>query len=85
MSLRLYREALDELLVLKDIAPEEANVFFLLGKCYKGLGDRASAVRAYTTSLNLDAKVGHMHRSCHDPELTTIIRQRNTSKMPWRL
>lgn len=57
MSLRHYNEALSELEILKDVAPEEANVFFLLGKCYKGLGDRAGAVKAFTTALNLDAKV----------------------------
>ena len=57
MSLRQYDEALTELATLKNIAPEEANVFFLLGKCCKGLGDRAGAVRAFTTALNLDAKV----------------------------
>jgi len=57
MSLRLYDDALTELGALKNLAPEEANVFFLLGKCYKGLGDRAGAVRAFTTALNLDTKV----------------------------
>lgn len=57
MTLRLYPDALLELETLKNLAPEEANVFFLLGKCYKGLGQRAAAVRAFTTALNLDAKV----------------------------
>ena len=57
MSLRLYSDALVELEALKNLAPEEANVFFLLGKCYKGLGRRADSVRTFTTALNLDAKV----------------------------
>ncbi|GAB7343322.1 hypothetical protein MBLNU457_1371t1 [Dothideomycetes sp. NU457] len=56
MAMKMFDEALEELLVLKDVAPEEANVFFLLGKCFKGLGDRTKAVRAFTTALNLDAK-----------------------------
>lgn len=56
MNMRHYHEALAELDALKVIAPDEANVFFLLGKCYKGLGDRALSVRAFTTALNLDAK-----------------------------
>ncbi|GAB7349791.1 hypothetical protein MBLNU459_g0507t1 [Dothideomycetes sp. NU459] len=56
MTLRLYSDALTELEALKNLAPEEANVFFLLGKCYKGLGQRAAAVRAFTTALNLDPK-----------------------------
>lgn len=62
MTLRLYPDALTELETLKNLAPEEANVFFLLGKCYKGLGQRASAVRAFTTALNLDAKVSFCSR-----------------------
>lgn len=57
MSLRFYADALVELEVLKNLAPEEANVFFLLGKCFKGLGRRADSVRTFTTALNLDAKV----------------------------
>jgi len=57
MSMRMYEAALAELQVLRDLAPEEANVFFLLGKCHKGLGERAAAVRSFTTALNLDAKV----------------------------
>lgn len=57
MSLKLYADALVELEVLKNLAPEEANVFFLLGKCFKGLGRRADSVRTFTTALNLDAKV----------------------------
>ncbi|KAG9584863.1 TPR-like protein, partial [Aureobasidium melanogenum] len=56
MSLKLYADALVELEVLKNLAPEEANVFFLLGKCFKGLGRRADSVRTFTTALNLDAK-----------------------------
>ncbi|QIW96086.1 hypothetical protein AMS68_001604 [Peltaster fructicola] len=56
MHLRSFDQALVELEVLRDQAPDEANVWFLLGKCYKGLGDRGDALRAFTTALNLDAK-----------------------------
>lgn len=59
MTLRMHTDALEELEILKDLAPEEANVFFLLGKCYKGLGMRGASVKAFTTALNLDAKVCH--------------------------
>ncbi|MCQ6498082.1 tetratricopeptide repeat protein, partial [Vibrio parahaemolyticus] len=38
MHMRDFEGALQELLVLRDIAPDEANVWFLLGKCWKGLG-----------------------------------------------
>ncbi|KXS95175.1 hypothetical protein AC578_11155 [Pseudocercospora eumusae] len=56
MHMKYYDEALDELQTLRDQAPDEANVWFLLGKCHKGLQDRAEALRAFTTALNLDAK-----------------------------
>ena len=57
MHLRYFEEALQELEVLRDAAPDEANVWFLLGKCYKGLGERGEALRSLTTALNLDVKV----------------------------
>ncbi|KAF2482847.1 hypothetical protein BDY17DRAFT_299258 [Neohortaea acidophila] len=56
MHLRHWQEALVELEILRDQAPDEANVWFLLGKCYKGLGERGEALRALTTALNLDVK-----------------------------
>lgn len=49
-------EALHELLHLKDAAPDDPNIHFLLGRCYKKLGDRASAVRHLTIAMNLDPK-----------------------------
>ncbi|KAI7667138.1 hypothetical protein KC318_g6079 [Hortaea werneckii] len=56
MHVRHYREALEELEVLRRQAPDEANVWFLLGKCWKGLGEKGEALRALTAALNLDAK-----------------------------
>ncbi|SMQ49350.1 unnamed protein product [Zymoseptoria tritici ST99CH_1A5] len=56
MHLKEYEQALGELEVLRDQAPDEANVWFLLGKCYKGLSERGEALRAFTTALNLDVK-----------------------------
>jgi anaphase-promoting complex subunit 3 len=47
-----------ELLVLKDLAPDEANVHFLLGKLYQGINEKQSAVRHFTCALALDPKVG---------------------------
>ncbi|KPI39927.1 Protein bimA [Cyphellophora attinorum] len=54
----LYRpkEALEELKILQDVAPEEANVWFLMGRLYKMLGRRGEAVGAFTRALNLDPK-----------------------------
>ncbi|KAK3634620.1 anaphase-promoting complex subunit cdc27 [Elasticomyces elasticus] len=56
MHMREFGLALGELEVLRDQAGEEANVWFLLGKCYKGLGEKSEALRALTTALNLDVK-----------------------------
>ncbi|WPH03209.1 Hypothetical protein R9X50_00608600 [Acrodontium crateriforme] len=56
MNLRAFDHALAELEILRDQAPDEANVWFLLGKCYKGLGQKSEALRALTTALNLDVK-----------------------------
>ena len=58
MLLRCYEEALVELEVLRGVAGEEANVWFLLGKCYKGLGMRGEGVGAFTRAVGLDVKVG---------------------------
>ena len=58
MTLRLYNEALVELKELAFLAPEEPNVWFMLGRCNKALGNRGDAVKCFTSSLNLDAKVG---------------------------
>ena len=57
MHMKYYPDALVELEILRDQAPDEANVWFLLGKCYKGLMNKAQALRAFTTALNLDVKV----------------------------
>lgn len=60
MHMKDYDGALAELEILRDQAPDEANVWFLLGKCYKGLNDKAGALRAFTTALNLDVKVSFL-------------------------
>lgn len=62
MHMRHYQEALVELDVLRTLAPDEANVWFLLGKCYKGLGEKGEALKALTTALNLDVKVSGINR-----------------------
>lgn len=59
VQLQQPKMALVELQILKDVAPDEANVFFLLGKLYKMLKMRADAVRRFTAALNLDPKVGN--------------------------
>lgn len=57
MALRDPESALVELKILKDIAPDEANVHYLLGEAYKKLKQKGGAIKHYTTALNLDPKV----------------------------
>jgi len=45
--------------MLKDIAPDEANVHYTLGRLYKTLKDRTNAIKHFTTALHLDPKVRH--------------------------
>ncbi|KAF2464329.1 TPR-like protein [Lindgomyces ingoldianus] len=49
-------EALKDLEYLKDSAPDDANVHFLLGRTYKKLRDRTNAIRHFTIAMNLDPK-----------------------------
>ncbi|KAL5357184.1 hypothetical protein BJX96DRAFT_4738 [Aspergillus floccosus] len=56
MKLQELKLALAELKILKDMAPDEANVHYLLGKLYKMVHDKANAIKHFTTALNLDPK-----------------------------
>ncbi|KAL1842392.1 hypothetical protein VTJ49DRAFT_5351 [Mycothermus thermophilus] len=49
-------EARKELMILRDAAPNNAQVHFLLAKLAKTLGDRRTAVRHFTIALSLDPK-----------------------------
>lgn len=51
------REAQQELLILKDLAPDKAQVHYLLGKMAKAMRDKKAAVRHFTIALSLDPKV----------------------------
>ena len=57
MALRQPEMALEELIVLRDVAPDEANVHFFLGRVYKTLRQKGNAVKHFTTALSLDPKV----------------------------
>lgn len=50
-------KAHNELLILADLAPDDARVHFLLGKLYKAQNDKSQAVRHFTQALSLDPKV----------------------------
>ncbi|KAL7626216.1 anaphase-promoting complex subunit cdc27 [Parahypoxylon ruwenzoriense] len=56
LALNQLDDAQKELEILKTLAPDEATVHFLLGKLYKNLSDKSSAVRHFTIALNLDPK-----------------------------
>lgn len=86
MSLSRPKEALAELEILRDVAPEEANVWFLMGRLHKMLRQKGLAVRAFTMALNLDPKVSQF--LCTEMmlmEANLICRLRSTSKTRWRV
>lgn len=85
MALQEPQLALQDLKVLKDIAPDEANVHFLLGRVYKALRQKGSAIRHFTTALNLDPKVCEapcLILKCGRLELKVGFRLPTTSKKP---
>ncbi|CAH0043421.1 unnamed protein product [Clonostachys solani] len=47
-----------ELMILKDLAPDEGTVHFLLGTLYRTVNDKAEATRHFTIALALDPKAG---------------------------
>lgn len=52
-----------ELMILKDLAPDEGTVHFLLGTLYRSMNEKQLAVRHFTIALALDPKVRRgMHR-----------------------
>jgi len=57
LALSRPREALAELKVLEHMVPDESNVHFMLGRVYKTLHDKSSAVKYFTIAMNLDPKV----------------------------
>lgn len=56
LAIGQLQAAQKELIILKDLAPDEARVHFLLGKLYKTLNDKSQAVRHFTQALSLDPK-----------------------------
>jgi len=76
LALNQLEAAQKELEILKNLAPDEATVHFLLGKLYKSLGDNGSAIRHYTIALNLDPKV------CLLPIKSSLLRRTNWYTRP---
>ncbi|CAE6520789.1 unnamed protein product [Rhizoctonia solani] len=57
MLLKRYEEAIEDLVRLKDIVSDEANVWFTLGKAYWGTGRRTLATQHLTVAQDLDPKL----------------------------
>ena len=51
------QEAIAALEPLSRVAPDEANIFFLLGKCYLRQGRRGDATVAFTCARELNPKL----------------------------
>ena len=84
MVLQRPKEALDELKILRDVAPEEANVWFLMGRLYKMTRQKGEAVRAFTMALNLDPKVRMLGWYVHE-KANIFPRPHNSSRMRWKV
>lgn len=56
MNLGLFDDALVEMQITKDLAPDEAMVHYLMGKLYRVLKRKSDAVKHYTIAMNLDPK-----------------------------
>lgn len=66
MTLGDYDTALTELEVVRDSAPKEASVHFLLGKVCKKLGRLSEAMRHFTHALDLDPKDNNLIKTAID-------------------
>ncbi|KAL7930972.1 hypothetical protein V8C35DRAFT_282911 [Trichoderma chlorosporum] len=51
-------EAQKELVILKDLAPDEGTVHYLLATLYRNMNEKQEAVRHFTIALALDPKAG---------------------------
>lgn len=61
-SMHRYEESLVDMEKLKDMAPDEASVHFILGKLYKHFNRKNDAIKQFTIALNLDPKGSHLIR-----------------------
>ncbi|KAJ5590293.1 20S cyclosome subunit (BimA/Nuc2/Cdc27) [Penicillium hetheringtonii] len=73
MKLQEYKFALADLKVLKDMAPDEANVHYLLGKLYKMIHDKGNAIKHFTTALNLDPKAAQFIKDAMEASSSTAM------------
>ncbi|EWC46968.1 hypothetical protein DRE_03730 [Drechslerella stenobrocha 248] len=69
--------ARDELVSIKDIAPDEANVHFMLARVYKLLHEKQLAIKHFTSALHLDPRASALIKeameSLDDPNEDSYI------------
>ncbi|KAG8970835.1 anaphase-promoting complex subunit cdc27 [Tulasnella sp. 419] len=72
IEMKFYEQALKDLEDLRDLAPDEANVPFLLGKLYRVMGRKTDATESFTVARDLDPKlggvIGHLLEEMGDEE-----------------
>lgn len=61
-STQQFQSALQLFEKLKDLAPDEASVHFLLGQLYNIQNDKFKAIKEFTIALNLDPKGNYLIR-----------------------
>lgn len=64
-----FEEALKELEELRTLAPDEANVFFLLGRVNRKLGKQHDALVAFSWASEIDPRGEQTSHSAHDYEI----------------
>ncbi|EGX89269.1 20S cyclosome subunit (BimA/Nuc2/Cdc27), putative [Cordyceps militaris CM01] len=68
LAIGQIEDAEKELVILKDLAPNEGHVHFLLGTLYRSMNERQLAVRHFTIALALDPKV-----KCRDDAVIELV------------
>lgn len=56
MELRHFDSALRDLMLVRDMAPDEFNVHYLLGKLYGAMGDKVNMTRNLTIAQDLEPR-----------------------------
>lgn len=73
LALGQFEEAQKELMILKDLAPDEARVHFLLGTLYRNMNEKQLAAQHFTVALALNPKVRKFSNYLRRHLLTSCI------------
>uniref|UniRef100_A0A915DYN7 Cell division cycle protein 27 homolog n=1 Tax=Ditylenchus dipsaci TaxID=166011 RepID=A0A915DYN7_9BILA len=63
-----YKESLDELMELKALSPDEAHVFYLLGRVHRKLGNQHMALLSYSWATEMDPRGEQAQKGLFDKE-----------------